>query len=413
MSVSLSEDQVRRLRARAQGPGPYPAGAGGQRPRDAGAQHDGRSVHDDVVASITGAAAGIQAQNTAAADLSVRVRGRGLTVDDVRRAVVDRRSVVRTWCMRGTLHLVAATDVRWLLAALAPTAIAGGRRRMERLGLDAPTADRGVRRLAEVLADGRPRTRVEIIERLAGDDLPLEGQGIAHLLWYAALSGVLCNGPLRGRKDTYVLLDAWLGPARKGEPTPAGPGARRTPGRAADEADTVPDDLLARLAARYLAAFGPATLDDFAYWSGLRKRDARRGWSAIEAETVEVDAAGTLALMPADRVGWLDERAADAAPSVRLLPMFDTYLLGYRSRDLALAPAYADRLIPGGGGIIRATLLVDGRVRGTWKTQKARSGLEVLLDPFTPLSNAVLAAVDAEVADIGRFLGTAATLRVA
>jgi hypothetical protein len=374
LPILLSKDQVLRLRTRAQ-------------------RLDGR-MHDDGVAGIAAGVAGLQAQNTAAADLSMRARDPSLTVSDVKRAVVNDRSVVRTWCMRGTLHLVAAGDLRWLLTVLAPRAIDRSRPRMRQLGLDEDTADRGVRRLAEVLADGTPRTRAEIADLLAGDDIPLEGQALPHLLRRGALRGVICNGPLRGGDSTYVLLDAWLGPAFG--------------------ADEAAGDGLARLAGRYLAAYGPASLDDFTYWSGLRKTDARRGWDAIDYETVDMDAAGQAARMPANRMAWLDPPGNDravAGPVVRLLGMFDTYLLGYRSRQLALDPVHTDRLIPGTGGMIRAALLVDGRVQGAWKTRRTGGGLEILLEPFGKLSTGVRRGLQAEVEGIGRFLGVPARLR--
>jgi hypothetical protein len=373
LSFSLTDDQVRRLRMRAQ-------------------WLDGRA-HDGGVAAIAGAVVGVQAQDTAAADHSLRARGTGLTVGDVKCAVVDDRSVVRTWCMRGTLHLVAAEDLQWLLPVLAPTAIHRSRRRMQQLGLDAGTAERGVHRLAEVLADGAPRTRVDLAAALADDDIPLEGQALPHLLRYAALRGVICNGPLQAGKDTYVRLDAWLGPAP----------------------DDPHEDGLARLAGRYLAAYGPASLDDFAYWSGLRKGEAKQGWDAVVHETVEVDVAGRAARMPAHRVAWMDEpddsRAGARRPIVRLLGMFDAYLLGYRPRDLALAPEHAHRLIPGTGGMIRAALLVDGRVRGVWTTRRSGGGLEILVEPFARLSVGVRQGLEAEVEGISRFLGVPATLR--
>lgn len=386
MSISLSADQVRRLRTRAQ--------------RLDGRPHDDQD--DDVardVAGIATALVGLQAQDAAAADLALRARRPVLTVADVKQAVVDDRSVARTWLMRGTLHLVAADDLRWLLDVLAPVAIERSRRRMEQLGLDERTADRGVERLADALADGTPRTRATITELLADDDIPLEGQALPHLLRYAALRGVLCNGPLQAGKPSYVLLDAWLGTVAKDGPGAAGP----------------TDDALARLAGRYLAAYGPACLDDFAYWSGLRKRDARRGWDAAGDETVDVDAVGQPERMPADRVAWLDEPdgedGAGRTPVVRLLGMFDAYLLGYRSRDLALAPEHADRLVPGTGGMVRASVLVDGSVRGAWTTRRAGDGLEVVVEPFGRLAGVVRRGLEKEVEALGRFLDVPATLR--
>ena len=103
----------------------------------------------------------------------------------------------------------------------------------------------------------------------------------------------------------------------------------------------------------------------------------------------------------------LDGDTADQ-PIVRLLPRFDTYLLTYRSRDLALPPEHARRVFPG-GGILNTTVLVDGRLAGVWQLKRAARRLEVTVEPFEPLPADVVAAVEAEARDIGRFWGVTAS----
>jgi DNA glycosylase AlkZ-like len=125
-------------------------------------------------------------------------------------------------------------------------------------------------------------------------------------------------------------------------------------------------------------------------------------------------AAGKAAWLLKSQLPWLEEVLAEDSqtiPQVRLLPRFDTYLLGYASRELAVDPAYARRIHPG-GGILNAALLVDGQARGTWKVQRRRGGLEVQVEPFEPLAPALLPGMEAEAADVGRFLGVEAVLSV-
>ena len=383
MAVPLSAHQVRLLRQRAQRlDAPQPDAA-------AGAAQVARVVH---------ALGGVQAQYEVAAALTIRARTAGLVAADVERERVDARSVVRTWCQRSTLHLLAAEDMCWLLPLVGPVFPRASRRRLA-LGLDAETAARGVRALRAALAEQGPLTRAELVEHLKRRGLRLEGQAAPHLLAYAALQGVVCCGPDRRGTPTYALLDDWLpGWAHRGPPLPR-------------------EAALAELARRYLAAYGPAAPEDLAAWSGLPFGEARAAWRQIAGELLEVDAAGQPAWLPTHRGPWLDEvdpltgqEERPPAPAVvRLVAGYDPYLLGYRHRDLAVAPEHARHVHPG-GGLLHPTLLVDGRALGTWRTQQRRARLEVVVQPFGALAAGVRRRLEAEATDVDRFLGMPAAL---
>jgi Winged helix DNA-binding domain len=369
MPRSLSEDQVRLLRLRSQR-------LTGDRPGD---------VHE--VVRVMG---GIQAQDTAASRLAVRPRGVGLDAGAVRHACNRERSLVRTWAMRGTLHMVAAEDVGWLVALLGPAFAAANRRRRLQLGLDDDQSARGLRAIGKALAGG-PLPRGELVSRLAGEGVVLDprSQAPAHLVGYAAMQGLVCRGPDLGHDEpTYVLLDDWLG----GRP-PA----------------LEPDAALAELTRRYLGAHAPATPADLAAWAGIAAGRARRGFQLVAGELVEVEAAGAPAWTLA---GGTPPRPWRGGPCVRLLYRFDDYLLGWRGRDLVLSPRFARR-IQAGGGWIHPAVVVDGRVVGTWRlAAKAGDRLTVTVEPFEPLDGA-LPGLEAEAADLGRFLAATAALSVA
>ena len=381
--ADLTADAVRRLRQRGQ----WLDGPSGSRGGGAGR-----------VVAVARALCGVQAQYEAATALAVRARSSGLVAGDVEAARVEQRSVVWTWCQRGTLHLLAADDLPWLLSLLGPI-FSRISRRKERLGLDAATLARGEAALLEVLGGRGPLPRAAIAAGLRSRGLPLEGQAVPHLLAYAAHRGVLCYGPGEAAKPTYVLLRDWL---------PGwGDGPRGLPRERA----------LAELARRYLAAYGPATPQDLAAWSGLPPGEARAAWGAIERELLAVRAAGTEAwLLRAQRPAAEPAAARrPAAPAVRLVAGYDPYLLGYRRRDLAVPAAQARRVHPG-GGLLHPTLLVDGLAAGTWHS-RARgapgAGLEVTVQPFEALAPAVRRGLAAEADDVGRFLGAPATLQLA
>lgn len=335
---------------------------------------------------------GIQAQDMRATELAVRVRSVGIVAADVEGARVQERSIIRTWGPRGTLHLLATDDTHWLLSLLGPVFIAGDRRRRLELGLDEETCITLIAALRDLLANQGPLTRAELVEQLAVQTgIRLEGQAAPHLLARAALEGVICLGPDRGAKPTYVLLADWIGADPKAQSLSR-------------------DEACAELTRRYLAAYGPAGLDDFAAWSGLPVSDARAGWKSIANDVTDIEVAGRPARMLKGHLEWLDEFPMQA-PIVRLLPAFDTYLLGYRSRSLVVSSPYARR-INAGGGMLTPTLAVDGRAAGTWKLKREKKSVDVVLEPFEELAAEIQSGLEAEVQDIGRFLRVPASLRM-
>jgi hypothetical protein len=322
-----------------------------------------------TVAAVLERVVAVQSQDVRPARLAVRARTAGLTAADVD-AACAAGTAVRTWLMRSTLHMVAAADVRWLLRIFGARNAARGAGRRRQLGLSDDLRDRALATLPEVLAGG-PRTRAEVVAGLADAGVAIDGSGQApaHLLLLAASRGVLCRGPETERDEpTYVLLEGWV---------PAAP----------TDAD------LGRLAARYVAGHGPAAPADLAGWSGLPLGMARRAFAGADLVEIATEL-GPLAVAPG--------RAAPPDPgpaAVRLLGHFDGYLLGYRDRALSIDPAH-ERAVQTGGGFVMPTAVVDGRAVATWRTTRQR----VSVTPFATLSAATVEGIDAEVADIARFL---------
>jgi hypothetical protein len=328
----------------------------------------------------------LQAQDASAANLSVRVRSTGLTVNDVERARLQDRTLVRTWALRGTLHLLATADLVWLLPYLAPRFIQSNQRRRVQLGLDDAVIARALPALRDLLQREGPLTRAELAARLRPLDIPVEGQAIAHLVGLAALEGIMCLGPDRGSKPTYAPLSNWI----------------------AGDLPSPSDDVLGWLARRYLHAYGPAGPEDLAAWAGITLSDARAGFAAQSDDLIEVQIEGSQAWILKEQAHALDQPENVSAP-VKLLPAFDTVLLGYRSRDWFLPAQFAERVLPG-GGMLRPAVLVDGWIVGAWKSKKVKHSLQITVEPFAELTDEARAGVAAEVEDIGRFLELTTTL---
>jgi hypothetical protein len=325
---------------------------------------------------------GLQAQLWSATTLGMRARSAGLDAGKVVRALDSDRSIVRTWLMRGTLHVVAAKDVRWLLHLLGPVFARARRTRRAQLGLDDDLKGRGVAAIREILRGSGPLTRYELVDHLRSRQIALDPktQAPIHLIGLAALEGVLCLGPDRyDGESTYVLLDDWVAPQD------------RLPSR---------DAALSELARRYVAACGPATVEDLSTWSGLPINDARSAINGASASLVEVTLQGQPGVLLKERL-TLEEKPHKT--DVRLLPAFDTYLLAYRRRDLAV-PQPLQRRLQRGGGWLHPAVVVNGRAVAAWSLRKSGSRDQVTVEPFGRMGPTVRAGIEMEVDDIGRFL---------
>ncbi|MEH0935298.1 winged helix DNA-binding domain-containing protein [Micromonospora psammae] len=319
----------------------------------------------------------MQAQDAASAMWSLGVRLPGRTLADVR-AALERREVLRTWPMRGTVHLVPARDAHWMLAVTGVRALAGAAARRAVLGLSEADADRAADVLGAALAGGGRLTRAECLEALAAAGIDTTGQRGYHLLWYASQRGVTCIAPHVGTEQTFALLDEWA-------PEPHRPER---------------DEALGVLARRYFRGHGPTTRQDFAGWTGLTAADAKRGIAVAGADLAAVGVDGVEA--------YLDPALLDAPRTPRddvlALPGFDEYLLGFKDRTLMLDPAHGRAVVPGGNGVFQSTVVRGGRVVGTWKRTIGRTAVTVTVRPLAAFDADVRARVETALGGYARFL---------
>ncbi|MDD7968894.1 winged helix DNA-binding domain-containing protein [Actinomycetospora lemnae] len=327
---------------------------------------------DDVAAVVRHLGA-VQAQDLPGALTSLALRTASRSREAVT-AACDAGAVVRSWPMRGTLHLVPAEDLGWMLPLGTPRPRAQAVRRRGELGL----VDADVDRARELALATVPATRAELFAawEAAGLD-PVKGRGY-HLLAELASTGVLCFGPLRDQGDA-----AERSSARDGEPVIVDV-ARWIPSPRVLERD----EALGEWARRYFRSHGPATRTDFARWTGIPMADVDTGIGLARPDLASMDVDGTEHLLdPAVP----DRLAAHrrAALGVHLLPGFDEFVLGYAERGHVLAPDELDRIVPGGNGVFRPTIVHRGRIVGTWTAPRGR--LEVT--PFGTLDARTEAAV--------------------
>ena len=338
------------------------------------------SVHDfDSAAVLVRALGAVQAQDLAGAKWAVALRLGDVTEGTIEKALAAGM-ILRTHAMRMTWQFVHPADVRPLVALFAPRLFRKARRRHADLGLGTATFRRSRRVLERALAGGAHRTREELAAALGGAGISTSEQRLSHLLAAAELEGLLVSGAPQGRKQTFALLDDRV-------PTP-----RRAPGLT---------DTIAGLALRYFRTRGPATLGDFAWWSGLTLAETRPALEALGSRLVSEEHGGRTLWSAADA-----SRVAPAPPAAVLLPPFDEFLVAYRNRADALATVDASR-VNAGGGLLNPCVLLRGRVAGTWRREIGRRGMAIEIRPFRALTGSEERVIRAAGTRYARFLGAA------
>ncbi|MGI9120759.1 MAG: winged helix DNA-binding domain-containing protein [Acidimicrobiales bacterium] len=302
----------------------------------------------------------IQAQDLRGARLATRVRTRDRAAADVDRALADRQLIV-SWVNRGTLHLVRGEDWPWLHALTTPQLATSNARRLSQEGVTPGAADRGVAVVTRALTEEGPLVKADLAAHLERGGVPTAGQAFVHVLLRATILGLVVRGPVVGREQAFVLVREWLG-----------------------EVPTLDRDVaLAELARRYLRGHGPATARDLAAWAGITLGDARRGLAGVDVDELGDGLADLRGRLPAALL-----------PGPRLLGPFDPLLHGWARRDWVL---HDPRHVVTSNGSFRPSILVDGRIVGTWTSAGE-------LRPFAPLDDRAAAALEEDLADVRRFV---------
>ncbi|WP_051214821.1 winged helix DNA-binding domain-containing protein [Granulicoccus phenolivorans] len=283
-----------------------------------------------------------------AQDLPGALTSLALRTEATDQQVVDAfndATVVRSWPMRGTLHLVHGADVGWMSEVTAPRMDAKAAKRRQNLGIDEAMIERAGALVESAYAEVGPLTRSEIVSLWEPDGFSEVAGRAYHLLHLLCYRGLLVQGPLRGREQCFVTQADWIT-----EP--------RVP---ADR-----EQALAWWATAYFRSHGPATIKDFTRWTDLTTKDARLGIAAAGAALLARRIDGVEHWMDPALPDRLAEHREQAG-RVLLLPGFDELILGYRDRSATVAPEHEQFLAPGGNGVFRPTVISAGRVVGTWR----------------------------------------------
>jgi hypothetical protein len=340
--------------------------------------------------------AGAQAQVLSAAQMSLWVRTRTGAVEDLDAAVWKSRTLVRAWCMRRTLFLLPSDELSIFVRGSSRRPAYGLEWAIERAS-SKQELDRLLDTVVESLSE--PRTRGYKLKLKAGGgwgdkrlvqcvDVGDTTISVGYLIHIIGARDVICSGPAVGNESTFVRADRWL-PHWK---------------------DMPPEKAEGELLSKYLRAFGPATVNDFALWLGLYARDAKEIWNGGSGKVVEVVVDGLkMGILESDLPDL--EKAKTDESVVRLLPNFDSFLLGHKShRDIVNEGN--QKQVYRGQGWVSPVLLVDGRCLGVWSYVRRKNELEIRVTLFSTPPPRVKSKVGKETSDLGRFLGAEAVKTV-
>jgi hypothetical protein len=343
---------------------------------------------------VTARTGGIQAQVMSAAELAIGARVNGITQPDVQAALWQERSIIKIWAMRATLHLITASDYPLYVAARSLSNNRPWARYFADNGVNTAQYKAYLAAAPEILGD-EPLTRDQLARALAEHTRAPELQDmiLTHNwgtpLKILAWRGDLCFGPSDGRNVTFVNPRKWIGGLQPVDP----------------------DEALQELARRYLRAYGPGTVEQFAQWWELRLIPARKLFQSLEEELEPVDVEGWKAFALRETLEPMLN--SEQAGSVCLLPLFDAYVVGIgRGDDIQtlLSKPY-QRLVYRTQGWISAVVLEDGYMKGTWKYETKRSLFTVRVNLFTPLTVPLRKGIEAEVERLAVFLNTKVDLK--
>ena len=320
----------------------------------------------------------VQAQDYLGALWSVGQRIKKSVESDIEDAIA-KKSIVRTWPMRGTLHFVAPKDIRWMLKYLTPrvfTRIAGVLRKDN---IDDKVLTKSTKVLVKALEGGNMLTRDELYRALEGAKIQTTGTRGLHIVGCVAQRGMICFGPRKAKQHTFVLLDEWL---------PSYPVPER-------------EEALAELSIRYFTSHGPATVDDFMWWTGLTKSDAMAGIRSAGGMLREVKVE--------NRSYWLSPEAkpASSAKGIWLLPTYDEYGIAYKDRsDIISAEDYAKV-----GGPFTSAIVEDGKVIGLWRRTTQKESVRMEVKSFDKFTKEQLAGIESTADRYGTFVGKEANIK--
>ena len=318
----------------------------------------------------------IQAQDYAGAKWAIAQRTKGLTD-----AAIDKDfnegKILRTHMLRPTWHFVTPEDIRWILAVSAPRVHTGNAFMYHQLELEPAIIKKSYTVVEKALQGNKNLLRTELASIFQKEGIVANGLRLSYFMMSAELDGIICSGPRRGKQFTYALLEE----------------------RAPNISALNHDEALAELTKRYFSTRGPATLQDFTWWSGLTMADAKKGIEMVKSQFVS-EATG-------EKLYWFDDSVPpkkQKSPTSHLLPNYDEYFIGFKDRSALGEIIRQSNIDENNPAFIANIIIIDGQIGGGWKRTLKKDSVIIDLNLITKLTKAENQAMMAAIGQYGKFL---------
>ena len=316
----------------------------------------------------------IQSQDFAMAKWAIGIRLKDSTEQTINETY-NNGETLRTHLMRPTWHMVSPNDIYWLLELTAPRIKPLSKSRDKQLELNEEIYSKCYRILDKTLAEIESLTRKELTSLFDKYKIKTNENRLSHIMMRAELDGLVCSGPLKNNKLTYALLE------------------KRVP----DKKFLTKEESLAELAKRYFTSHGPATVQDFVWWSGLTLTDARKG--------LEMNKSNLISVIVESETYWFSDSYSNNTKNqtVHLLPAFDELLISYRDRSTTIDNSINKKAIFN-NGIFRPIVVVKGQVSGIWRRLNQKNKVTIEVSLFQSQSKLTLEYIENEVNGFGHFI---------
>ncbi len=335
-----------------------------------------------TVKDIVGWMGAMQAQDYAMAKWAIGVRLPNST-DKAIETAIDKSEIIRTHLLRPTWHLVAAEDIYWLLELTAPRIKTLIKSRHKDLELSESLLNKSNTLIREALLGGNHLTRQEIAFKFQKANIATGNNRLYHIMLCAELEGIVCSGATKGKKQTYALLNE----------------------RVSKPKSLSREDALEKIVRKYFSSHGPATLQDFAWWSGLSMSDARNAVEMVKSDFVS------------EKIGletyWFPNSFSnlrDDNNSAYLLPAYDEFIISYKDRSASLPMGNLKKAVSS-NGIFKPVIVINGQVAGLWKRIIKNDKVIVETDFFKQPTKSIKSLIEKEALEFGKFLGKKAELK--
>lgn len=316
----------------------------------------------------------VQAQDYYGSLWGIGLRTRNCSAEQIESAIANKK-IIRTWPMRFTLHFTSPEDVRWMLKWFTPRVISASAARRNQLEIDESVLKKSRKIFTKALQGGKQITRTGMYNLLEKINISSANQRGIHILAHLSMEGLLCFGAREGKQFTFTLLEEWVPPAPL----------------------LTKDEALCCIAKKYFVSHGPATIKDFAWWTGLTLTDSKRAVMSIKEHLEEYEAGGSVYYFAES-----GNKKNNKGTGIYLLPAFDEYLVSYKDRSAAVHPAASTEL-SSPFTLLSPVIVINGFVEVTWTRELIKNKVKVKIKPFRNFNTLEQKKVEEKVKEYCKF----------